>query len=161
MADVPADLAALLQGAFRYALSLTHDRSLADDLLQEACLSLIKADAAWDQGYLLSAVRSRFIDHHRRTRRTETANHRLAVRSENTLPFSGTEQADERRRLNAALGRLRAEEREALFLHAVGGYSADRIGVLTDQPRSTVLSLLQRGRRKLSEMLNSVEVCNG
>ena len=45
MTEVAPELAAMLQTAYRYALALTHDEALADDVLQEACLSLLKARA--------------------------------------------------------------------------------------------------------------------
>lgn len=42
----PVDLDVLLQRGYRYALSLTHDKALAEDLLQDAWVSLLQAGAA-------------------------------------------------------------------------------------------------------------------
>ena len=162
MTDVAPDLESMLLTAYRYALALTHDQALADDLLQEACQSLLKARAGWSRGYLLAAVRSRFIDHCRAAGRDADAAPELRLHGEAGEP-SPDEQADRRQTLRDALGRLRSEEREVLFLHAAAGYSAGSISVMTGRPRSTVLTLLQRGRRKLSEMLrrDAAEVCHG
>lgn len=162
MTEVAPELAAMLQTAYRYALALTHDEALADDVLQEACLSLLKARAGWSQAYLLTAVRTRFIDHCRAAGRDAEAGPKLRLHDGGN-ERSPVEQADRRAVLHDALGRLRSEEREVLFLHAAAGYSAGSIGVMTGQPRSTVLTLLQRGQRKLSEMLrrDAAEVCHG
>jgi RNA polymerase sigma factor (sigma-70 family) len=51
--------------------------------------------------------------------------------------------------LNLLLGLLRPVEREALYLHHVEGYTAQEIAELTGTPRNTILSLLNRGLRKL------------
>ena len=51
--------------------------------------------------------------------------------------------------LEKPLSRLREEEREALFLNVVEGYTAQEIAKLTDRPRNTVLSLIHRARFKL------------
>ncbi len=168
MAELPTDLAGLLQNGYRYALALTHDEGLADELLQEACLSMLTARASWDERYLVTAIRTRHIDHHRRRRSQrfamESANHVLRLRAEDAAQPSATRQVheDQSARLHEALGRLRSEEREALFLHIVAGHSAGRIATLTGRPRSTVLSLLQRGRHKLSAMLSqdTSEACS-
>lgn len=48
-----------------------------------------------------------------------------------------------------ALNNLRSQEREALFLTAVEGYTAQEIADLTHQPRGTVLSLVHRAKQKI------------
>ena len=55
--------------------------------------------------------------------------------------------------MDAALGRLRIEEREALYLAAVEGYTASEIAELTDRPRGSVLSLLHRAKARLRDVL--------
>ena len=50
------------------------------------------------------------------------------------------------------LAKLRDSEREALFLHVVEGYSAGEIAALTGRPRGSVLSLIHRGRKKLTAL---------
>ena len=54
--------------------------------------------------------------------------------------------------LDWMLAQLRDVEREALFLHVVEGYSVNEIAVLTGKPRGTVLSLIHRGRQKLTTL---------
>ena len=64
--------------------------------------------------------------------------------------------ADATPTLDRALAALRPEEREVLFLHAVTGLTAREIATISDQLRSTVLSLLQRGRRKVRERMQAM-----
>ena len=148
------ELDELLQRGFRFALSLAHDRAAAEDLLQDACLGLVRADGPWHIGYLFTAIRNRFIDQGRR------AKTRLAPQEGNgqmdRLAVGGVDHAarlaaqDE---MDAALERLRPEEREALYLAAVEGYTASEIAKLTDRPRGSVLSLLHRAKARLRDVL--------
>ena len=57
--------------------------------------------------------------------------------------------------LEGALTRLRAPEREALFLNVVEGYTAREIAALTNQPRGTVLSLIHRAKQQLRQALEA------
>jgi RNA polymerase sigma-70 factor (ECF subfamily) len=156
-ASLPPGAAVLLTSGYRYALSLTHDASAAEDLLQDACLAILGAGGPWERPYLFVTLRNKFIDHCRR---------------EAKIRFLSLEGGDELRPLDAAddweapdalrygqleraLGALRFEEREALFLAAVEGYTADEIGKLTSRPRGTVLSLLHRAKAKLRTLLDN------
>ena len=138
-----AELDALLQRAYRYALSLTHDEDAARDLVQDASLSVARRGGPWHAGYLLTAVRNRFLDLRRRPAVFDTESEAEASeRDAAPQPFAAEA-------LEAELGRLRDDEREVLFLHAVEGLTASEIGVLTERPRGTVLSLLHRTKKKL------------
>lgn len=155
------DLRELLQRGFRYALSLTHDRSRADDLLQEAWVAVLRARGPRRRGYLFSAIRSRFIDHCRRERLVifETLTDANALGTEDCS--SRVEDEAQIRAdcamLDRALARLRPTEREVLLLGDVEGYTAQEIAELTGRPRGTVLSLIHRTRRKLRALLEPSE----
>ncbi|MGH7860285.1 MAG: RNA polymerase sigma factor [Candidatus Binatia bacterium] len=144
----------LLQQGYRYALSLTHDETRAEDILQDACVAILRSQGSWNRGYLFKAIRHRFVDLYRR---------------ELVAPMEGIEDSGEVPErvedaigsetmvvnadfLHKALGRLRVEEREALFLAAVEGYTAAEIGELTGRPRGTILSLVFRARRKIDRL---------
>lgn len=148
----------LLQSGYRYALSLTHDRSEAEDLLQEACVAVVRAAGKWEKAYLFATIRNRLIDGYRRKKKI------LFV----PLDPSSADEAEplmewdvpdvlEKDKLGRALAKLRLEEREALFLAFVEGYTAEQIGRMTKRPRSTVLSLLHRGKHKLRQLLQGIE----
>ncbi len=149
----------LLDAGFRYALSLRHVAHEAEDLVQEAWLRLYrKRGEVRDKRLLFKTIRNLFVDQYRRER--------LAVFE----PLDGvTEVADgallldERVRaadLEGPLAGLRAEEREALFLHVVEGYTAREIASLTGRPRGTVLSLVHRAKRKLHAALSAAGAGN-
>ncbi len=57
-----AELEDLLQRGYRYALSLTHNRHRAEELLQEACVSLLRSGGHWRVASLFTTIRHRLID---------------------------------------------------------------------------------------------------
>lgn len=145
------DLDRLLQAGFRYAVTLCRDRTEAHDLVQEACLGIVRAGGDFTKPYLFAAIRNRTIDRYRRRH----------LRVVDPLPEEGVvdpaedlpELLADRDALERAFAGLRETEREALYLNVVEGYSAREIGELTETPRNTVLSLLARGRKKLHKLL--------
>lgn len=151
------ELELLLRRGYWYALSLTHDRSAAEDVLQDAATALVRCGGKWERSYLFTAIRNRFIDTYRRDRRLLFLP--LDGASESaiaTVDQQAWELPDviERQTLNRALGTLRVEEREMLFLAFVEGYTTQQIAQLTGRPRGTVLSLLHRTKLKLRRLLN-------
>ncbi|MBI2566581.1 MAG: RNA polymerase sigma factor [Candidatus Schekmanbacteria bacterium] len=151
--DSDQDMAELLQRGFRYALSLTHDESRAEDLLQDAWVAVLAAGGTSSKGYLYAGIRSRFIDRYRRERLVviESLDAEVGAALQARAPDEAI--LADVASLERALGSLRAEEREALYLSAAEGYSAGEIAALTGRPRGTVLSLIHRGRQKLLRLL--------
>lgn len=148
----------VLQRGFRYAFSLTHDRAEAEDLLQEACVSILGANAPWDRAYVFTTIRNRFIDRYRRKQKVlflplegerdgETVEPQFAIEGWEAPDYLGNGQLDR------ALAELRPEERETIYLAVVEGYTAQEIAGMTGRPRGTVLSLLHRTRHKLRRLL--------
>ncbi len=153
-----SDLTELARRGYRFALALTHDAHRAEDLLQEAWLAVLAARGPLRIEYLLVSIRSRFLDQCRRARLAEFepfVDDEPRTTSESEEWSDALEWSDQR--LGEALGRLRAEERAALYLSAVEGRSAQQIAGLFGWPRSTVLSLVQRARRKLRTWMESPE----
>ncbi len=147
----------LLQRGYRFALSLSHDPARAEDLLQEAWVSVLRARGPHTVSYLFATIRSRFVDHDRRelVHPTESldAEPRLAREAEARFWTEPCRSLPARAALHRALGLLRPEERVALVLSAVEGYTAREIGELMDAPRGTILSLMHRTRAKLRRWL--------
>jgi RNA polymerase sigma-70 factor (ECF subfamily) len=147
---------ALLQAGYRYALSLCNDPAEAEDLAQEAWCRLAERER-WarvqEKGLLFTTVRNLFIDRYRKAR--------LAVFSsldsvpEVPDPARPGDLAAIRMDLEGALARLRPEEREAVFLQVVEGYTAAEIATLTGRARGTVLSLIHRAKGKLRRTLSA------
>ncbi|MCH9034556.1 MAG: RNA polymerase sigma factor [Planctomycetes bacterium] len=153
------ELVDIAQRGYRFALSLTGDVARAEDLLQDSWFNVLKADGPWDVGYLFATIRNRFIDLHRRDGRWDT----VPLDHATDTPDDATDVPDDMSPefwngknlmlgdglMEAALEKLRPEERAVLYLAAVEEYSARKIGELLEWPRGTVLSLLHRAREKL------------
>ena len=150
-----ADLKELAQRGYRFALSLTHHVPRAEDLVQDAWLSLLRSNGPWTRAFLFTVIRNRFIDLCRRERCVtfeSLSDPAEAVADDGeTCWQDDTPLAISNESLEEALEALRAEERAVIYLGLVEGYTARQIGELLDWPRGTVLSLMHRGRRKLRE----------
>jgi RNA polymerase sigma-70 factor (ECF subfamily) len=139
----------LLQSGYRYALSLTHQRHDAEDLVQQAWLNLCQRyGTVSSRAALFTTIRHLFIDRCRRARviAFDSLDENPPALATPVGAPPGT--LDDLERL---LGELRPGEREVIYLHHVAGHTAEEVGVLTRQPRGTVLSLLHRAFRKLRE----------
>jgi RNA polymerase sigma-70 factor (ECF subfamily) len=144
--DAPDSVEDMLQRGYRYALALTHDRTTAEDLLHDAWANVLSRRSVDSTPYLIRAIRNRWIDLHRR----RTVVPMGPITTEPTEPASGADLAisafDE---VGRALGSLTAEEREALYLNAVEGWTASEIAALAGRPRNTILTVLARARHRV------------
>src|SRR6266571_1052258 len=148
---MPAGINTLLESGYRYAFSLAHDSAEAEDLLQDACLSILASGASWERPYLFATIRNRFIDRYRRNRKILFLSLEREDEAGDDMEETNWEAPDvlQNGALGRALAALRVEERETLFLAVVEGYTAEEIGELTSRPRGTILSLLHRTKAKL------------
>ena len=137
---------AMLNSGFRYALALTHDREAAEDLVHDAWANVLSRRQVDSTPYLVRAIRNRWIDLVRRRAVVPIG----PITTEPTEPASGADHAlsvaDE---VGRALGSLTPEEREALYLNAVEGWTAAEIADLTGRPRNTILTVLARARHRV------------
>jgi len=154
-------LEALLQSGFRYACSLTHQHAEAEDLVQEAWLKLARSKPqerhqSWNKSLFFVTLRNLYIDRYRRNRLVVLEPlDELSTRVElHDGPGNEQEIAMDVEWLERSLSILRVEEREAIYLHLVEGYTAAEVAELTERSRNTVLSLIQRGRKKLVNALS-------
>lgn len=158
--NLPGEVDELLDGAYRYAFSLTHDRAEAEDLVQDACLAMLSGAWKWERSYFFATIRNRFIDRYRRSRKVLF----VALESDDAgddkpaEPNWDAPDVLQNGQLEKALATLRVEEREALFLAIVEGYTAEEIAGMTARPRGTILSLLHRAKRKLRDLLEPTGV---
>ncbi|VAW83966.1 hypothetical protein MNBD_GAMMA16-1784 [hydrothermal vent metagenome] len=148
---MPELLTTLLQQGYRYALSLTHHATKAEDLLQDAWIAVIQANGPHEKGYLFSAIRSRFYNLHKRKQLVPMVALESIQESvhEQHDPATSIQYGFEDPRLESALAQLRGIEREVLYLSAVEGYTAQEITAITGQARGTVLSMLSRTKNKI------------
>ena len=155
MADASGDLGEVLQRGYRFALSLTHDAARAEDLVQDAWLSVLSARGPRTRQYLFATIRNRFIDQCRRNALVFTEPLATDEECEVGVWQDDPEIHVQDGALQRALDRLRPEERAVLFLSAVEGFTAQQIAELLDWPRGTVLSCVHRARNKLRHILQS------
>ncbi len=145
-------MADLLQRGFRYALSLTHDDEQAQDLVQDAALSISRRGGPWNIQFLVTVIRNRFIDQYRRKKLVpfeylEDVDYQTV--EDESLPAPTDHDA-----METILGSLKPAEREVLYLSAVEDYTTAEIAEMTGKPRGTVLSLLHRTKIKLRQSLS-------
>lgn len=138
-----------LQAGFRYAFSLTHNQHDAEDLVQDVWLKLyINGGEVKSKSLFFTSIRNLFIDRYRKKKLVVVEQFEEGEFSEVDIRnFSFDE-------IEKCLEKLRPEEREVLFLSGVEEYTASKIAELTNQSRSTVLSLINRGRKKFISTYN-------
>lgn len=153
MSNPSANLEQLLKHGYRYAFSLTHNKATAEDLLQDTWVAILKADGPLVKYYLFTAIRNHYINQNKRDRLvpmvaldTELFEQELLEQQQASDNFS-----IDINLLDISLASLRAVEREAIYLSAVEGYTAQEIADHTRQPRGTILSLIHRARKKLRQ----------
>lgn len=147
------DVVPHLDDLWRYARVLTRDDADADDLLQESLARAIRLAGSYDPGrpllnWLVTIVRNTFLSSRKRSaaeqRRIEAV---AAGAGLATGPVQ--EQSADLHKVVAAFELLAPDQREALQLVAVLGFSyadaAETLGV----PVGTVMSRLSRGRAAL------------
>lgn len=147
---------AIIRAGFRYALSLTHDRHDAEDLVQQACLKTFRSRGKLiSKRYLFVAIRNLFVD---RCRKKQLHRADLDTVDLADPKPSQSERLEHRDDIQTMLSLLSYEQREVLFLNCVEGYTAAEIAEITGQPRGTILSQLARAKKKLVDRFGDVEV---
>lgn len=157
----------LLPELFRTALHYSGSEQEAEDLLHDLVLKLCRQPAQLDAvevllPWLRRSLYNLFIDHVRARQRSplalvdpsaEPAELDRLV-SDACGPEALAEQADEQRRISAALQRLRPEQRAVVVLHDIEGHALQDIAAMVEVPIGTVKSRLFRGRRQLLLLLD-------
>jgi len=138
---------------FRYAAWLCRDRSIAEEVVQEALLRAWKSldalrdDAAAKQ-WLLTIVRRENARYFER-RRLETVDiDNLTASQSAMLAEAPNEELDD---LREAIYGLEDDYREPLVLQVLMGYSTNEIAELMGLKQGAVLTRLHRARLKLKE----------
>jgi RNA polymerase sigma-70 factor (ECF subfamily) len=146
------------------ALRILRDPALAQDAVQDAFLAAWRTAAAFDPArgnastWLLTLVHRRAVDLVRREERR-----RADVIDESTPVASGeaTDEAAEiraeRRAVQAALARLRPDQREALELAYYGGLSQSQLAERLGVPLGTVKSRMFTALATLRDLLRENE----
>ena len=175
------------EGAYRELLSryerpvfslvyrMVRDRTLAEDLAQEAFVRAFNAIDTYDPSYKFSSwifkiANNHTIDHLRKRKLDTVSIHgsphagsteeeeRTSITLESTEedPESYVESRELGSQIEEAIGRLRPDYRTAVLLRHVEGHSYDEIAEIMEVPLGTVKTYLHRARGELKEMLAHV-----
>ena len=142
---------------YRYAVWLSRDRAIAEDVVQESLLrawkslDALREDAA-AKPWLLTIVRRENARWFER-RRLETVDvDDLSPAQEAVIAESHDDAIDD---VREAIFRLEDDYREPLVLQVLMGYSTKEIAELMELKQGAVLTRLHRARHKLREEIDS------
>ncbi len=155
--------------AFSLAYRMCGRRAMAEDVVQEAFLSLWRSGARYDRtrgsvrSWVLSAVHNRAIDAFRRETVKDGRNvgdDGLAERLEADFRTDAeVERRDDARRVRSALEGLPPDQRQVIELAYFGGFTHTQIAEMLTLPSGTVKGRMRLGLAKLRLTLDDrVEV---
>lgn len=139
----------------RYAHALVREREKADDLVQDCLERAVARRHSWRGEGSVQAWLFRILLN--RARDLARAHSVAALVAIDDLPAEpatagGQEGHLALREVHFAIGRLPAEQRAALLLVALEGYSFDQAASLLGIPKGTLMSRLARARASLRAM---------
>jgi RNA polymerase sigma-70 factor, ECF subfamily len=142
----------------RYARALTRDVSRADDLVQSCLTRAVAKQHLWQPGtdlraWLFTILHNQHVNDVRRSVREG-----INVAVEEMAPLL-TVQANamdvlQLRDLEAAIGKLPAEQRQVILLVGLEGMRYEEVAVILGVPVGTVRSRLSRGRDQLRRLMD-------
>jgi RNA polymerase sigma-70 factor, ECF subfamily len=141
----------------RYARSLVRDAARADDLVQDSLLRALRKRHLFQPGTSLRAWLFTIMHHQ------YVNNVRSGLREGINIPVEDLESVLTApatqgaglllRDFDRAMARLPEEQRQALLLNGLEGFSYEEVAAILDIPVGTVRSRLSRGREALRDML--------
>jgi RNA polymerase sigma-70 factor, ECF subfamily len=152
--------------AFSLAYRMTGARNVAEDVVQEAFLSLWRSGARYDRDrgsvrtWVLGIVHDRSIDalrrsmvHDRRRASDEGIEERFESGERTDVEVA---RRDEAREVRTALRSLPAEQSHVIKLAYFGGFSHSEIADMLDTPIGTVKGRMRLGLKKMRGELNGL-----
>jgi RNA polymerase sigma-70 factor (ECF subfamily) len=143
------------------AANLLDDKSAAEDVVQDVFLSLLQIVDKLElrsslAGYLKTCVANRSRDYVRKSqRRIKAANDAEHSIPSDNGPFHLVIKSEELQKLNAAMGQIPYEQREAVVLHLHGQMKFRAIARLQDVSIKTAYKRYRAGIDGLRLILNS------
>jgi len=157
---------------FSLIYRMVRDRSLAEDLAQEAFIRAFNAIGSYNTSYKFSnwifkIANNHTIDHLRKRRLDTVSIHgsphattpdeisqsRVVISSDDENPLELMEHRELGGQIEAAIGELREEYRTAILLRHVEGYAYEEIADIMGLPLGTVKTYLHRARNELKSKL--------
>ncbi|POR41088.1 RNA polymerase subunit sigma-70 [Methylobacterium sp. V23] len=155
-AEVRAGMAEQMPGLMRFALSLTKDRSRAEDLVQETLMRAWRSRHTYEAGtnvagWLTMILRNTFYSHHRkRSHEVEDPDEAYAAALSIAPPQEDRLHLQD---MHVAMGQLPPEQRETLVLIVLNNLSYEEAALAMGCKVGTVKSRMSRARERLSEIL--------
>lgn len=153
--------------AFGLAVKICNNRSVAEDVVQEAFLSIWRRAGQFDprrgsaSSYLFSAVHNKAVDavrHEESMRRREVGLLDVPAESGGEEVVEAAWLSVRRTEVRAAVGRLSPLQREALELAYFEGLTYGEVALKLDIPLGTAKTRLRDGLVKLRGMLPHLQV---
>jgi RNA polymerase sigma-70 factor (ECF subfamily) len=145
--------------AFSLAYRMCGRRAVAEDVVQDAFLSLWRSGARYDRSrgsvrsWVLSVVHNRGIDFFRRESvraGKDVSDDEAVARLVSAASTEGeVQRRDDAVQVRAALSELPAEQRQVIELAYYGGFSHTEISTMLDVPAGTVKGRMRLGLTKL------------
>ncbi len=145
--------------AFSLAYRMCGRRAMAEDVVQEAFMSLWRSGARYDRrrgsvrNWVLGVVHNRAIDAFRRGLVRDSRNvsdegiaDRLAAAERTDVEFARREEA---RNVRVALDELPSEQRQVIELAYFGGFTHVQIAEMLELPAGTVKGRMRLGMTKM------------
>lgn len=144
------------QRVYGLAVSMVGDGALAEDIAQEALLRAWRHAQVFDPRrasvttWILTITRNLAVDALRMRRAVPTDPEKfMELVSGSTSPEDGAESSDVQERVRAALAALPAEQRRALVLASMYGYTAAEVSEVESVPLGTAKTRIRAGLIKL------------
>lgn len=145
--------------AFSLAYRMCGRRAMAEDIVQEAFLSLWRSGARYDRArgsvrtWVLGVVHNRAVDAFRR----ETVKDNRSVQDDGIAERlsapqrtdAEVERRDDARQVRSALSELPTEQRQVIELAYFGGFTHSQIAAMLELPAGTVKGRMRLGLTKL------------
>jgi RNA polymerase sigma-70 factor (ECF subfamily) len=155
-----------LDSLYGYALTLTHDQTEAEDLVQETYLRAVRAFGQLVpnsnlKSWLFVIMRNAWLNQLRHTRsgpcfvELDKEEDVAATARTTDNPYLLYVRKLERQEIQVAIGSLPPLYREIIVLRDIEGFSYQEIATLLACPAGTVMSRLGRAREKLRRALGS------
>jgi RNA polymerase sigma-70 factor (ECF subfamily) len=157
---------------FSLIYRMVRDRTLAEDLAQEAFIRAFNAIGSYKTSYkfsnwILKIANNHTIDHLRKRRLDTVSIHgsphattedeisqtRVVIEARDENPHEYLEHKELGGQIEEAIGGLREEYRTVILLRHVEGYAYDEIADIMDLPLGTVKTYLHRARGELRKSL--------
>lgn len=165
---------------FSLVFRMVRDRTLAEDLAQEAFIRAFNAIGTFKPKFKFSSwifkiANNHAIDHLRKRKLDtvsmdgspharspdEEAQTRIVVESREEAPDRYVESRELGAQIEEAIGKLRPEYRTAVLLRHVEGYTYEEIAEIMELPLGTVKTYLHRARGELRTLLEHVDETGG